>query len=127
MYRKLLTLVVGGFFVVNVCGCLLLGAAAGGAGTALWLSGKLQQEVNAPVERVVSASKSALGDLKLTVVKETIKEDVAQIISNYTDGKTVWIDLHRISPTVTRIEVRVGATGDKAAARKILNAIVRYL
>jgi hypothetical protein len=61
------------------------------------------------------------------VKKETTKAEVAQIMSNYTDGRTIWIDIHKISETSSRIEVRVGATGDKEAASKILDRINKYL
>lgn len=107
---------------INTYGCapILIGAA-GGTGTAVWLSNKLTQEVNAPFERAIDASKSALKSLNLKIEKETIEPNVAQIISRYTDGKKVWIDIRRVTTSSTRVEVRVGAVSpDKEAAAKIL-------
>jgi hypothetical protein len=49
-------------------------------------------------------------------------------MSKYTDGKTIWIDVRRISDRSSKVEVRVGAVeGDKEAADKIIKRIQRYL
>lgn len=128
MFRKLAGVLFSVFLLVNMSGCVaLLAGAAGGAGTAVWLSGKLTQEVNAPFQRSLNATKTALKSLRLKITKETTKEDVAQVMSNYTDGRTIWIDIRRISDLRSRIEVRVGAVGDKEAALKILTRIMKYL
>lgn len=129
MVKKIIGLVFSILLLLNISGCvaLLAGAAVGGAGTAVWLSGKLSQDVNGSFDKSLNAAKSALRALKLNVSKETIKEDVSQIISNYTDGRTIWIDIHRVSLSISRVEIRVGAAGDKTAARKIMNKILSYL
>ena len=129
MARKIMSLVLSVLLLLNISGCiaLLAGAAVGGIGTATWLSGKLAQELNGSFDRTLNAAKSALKSLKLNVTKETIKDNVAQLMSNYTDGRTVWIDVHRVSASTTRVEIRVGAAGDQEAARKILNKIISYL
>ena len=113
---------------VSICGCVaLVAGVAGGAGTATWLSNKLVQEVNAPFDKTIQAVKSGLKALGLDVTKETKKDMVAQIMSNYTDGKTVWIDVHKVSESTSRVEVRVGMIGDEEAARNILESIMKYL
>ncbi len=125
MLKRTLIFVISSFLLLNIYGCfaLLAGGAAGG-GTAMWLSEKLTQQVNAPFERAVTASKSTLASLKLEVTKETVENGNAQIMSKYTDGKTIWIDVHRITPSSSKIEVRVGTvSGDKEAAEKILKGI----
>jgi hypothetical protein len=128
MFKKFGMLLACAFLLLNVSGCFALFAgAAGGAGTAVWLSGKLTQEVNLSVERSQKAAKSALTSLSLDIAKETVKEDIVQLISRYTDGRTIWVDIHRITDKVSRIEVRVGAAGDKEAARKIMERISKYL
>jgi hypothetical protein len=129
MLKKVLAFIVGGLLLVNICGCfaLFVGAAAGG-GTAVWLSGKMSQEVNVPLNRAVQACESALQSLKLEVTKKTVEQDVAQIMSKYTDGKTIWIDVHWITPQSSKIDVRVGSVKpDKQAADKILEEIKRHL
>lgn len=129
MFRKIMAVIVSFFLLVNIYGCaaMVVGAAAGGAGTAAWLSGKLNQEVNGSFEKSLSAVKLALKSLNLNVTKETVKDNVAQIMSNYTDGKIIWVDIHRVSSSTTRVEIRVGVAGDQAAAHKILGKITEYL
>lgn len=128
MFKKIAVLVFSVFLLVSTSGCVaLLAGAAGGAGTTTWLSGKLTQEVNASFEKSLKATRAALKALKMDIEKETVKDNIAQFISNYTDGRQVWIDIRRISQSISKIEVRVGMKGDKEAARKILDKIVKFL
>lgn len=129
MIKRLLMLFFVGLLLMNVCGCVaLLAGATAGAGTAVWLSGKLTQEVNAPFDRTVKAAKSALKSLRLEITKETTEQNVAQIMSKYTDGKTIWVDIRKITQMSSKIDIRVGAVStDKEAADKILKRIMRYL
>ena len=128
MLRKLGLFILVAFLLANVYGCfLLLAGAAGGAGTAGWLSGKLVEEVDVSFDRAIKAANSGLKSLRLEITKKTQKNDIAQIMGKYTDGKTIWVDVHRISRKRSRIEVRVGAIPDKEASRKIMDRIERYL
>jgi hypothetical protein len=128
MLKRISALIFTGLLLISVYGCLLLAGAAGGAGTAVWLSGKLSQDVNAPFDKTIMATESALKSLSLEVTKKTVEGDVAQIMSKYSDGKTIWIDIRRVTEASSKIEVRVGAVeGDKQAADKIIKRIQRYL
>lgn len=129
MLKKITGAIIALLLLVNIYGCFaLLAGAAGGTGTAVWLSGKLTQQVNAPYNKTIDAVSAALRSLRLEITKETVGKNVAQIMSKYTDGKTIWVDVRRISDTSSKIEVRVGAIdGDKVAADKILKRIQRYL
>ena len=128
MFKRNTVLILLLCLIPTMCGCVaLLAGAVGGGGTAVWLSDKLVQDVDASFDKSINASKSALRSLRLDVTKETKKDNVAQIKSRYTDGKTVWIDVHKVTRSTSRVEVRVGALGDEEAARKILDKILRYL
>ena len=128
MIKKMGFLVLLVMMAVNVSGCVaLLAGAAGGAGTGYWISGKLTHEVVANIEEGFAAANSDLKSFGFTVTKEVKKDTVAQVVSEYTDGKTIWIDVHRISDDRSRLAVRVGAVSDEEAARKILDKILRYL
>ncbi len=129
MLKKAAVFVFSIFILANLYGCfaILVGTAAG-SGTAIWLSGKLEQQFNAPYDRTVKASEKALKSLKLGIVKEAKEEKVTQLRSKYIDGKEIWIDVRKITENSTKVEVRVGAVSpDKAAAEKILNKIKSYL
>ena len=127
MAKKIILYVLGFVLLLNSYGCvLLLAGAAGGAGTALWLSDKLAQDVNASFDKSVQAAKTAFKKLDMSITKETTTGDVAQLLSEYA-GKKVWVDIHRVTENASRIEVRVGIKGDEVAARKILDKILKYL
>jgi hypothetical protein len=124
MVKKIGVLIVSALFLANLYGCVaVVAGTAGGAGTATWLSGKLVQNVDAPFEKSLQAAKEALKSLDLKITKETVEGNNAQLRSEYTDGKPIWVDVHRLTPKASSIEVRVGLLGDKEAAQKILDRI----
>ncbi|MDD5692298.1 MAG: DUF3568 family protein [Candidatus Omnitrophica bacterium] len=129
MFKKVTVFVFSGLLLLNIYGCFaIVAGAAAGTGTAVWLSGKLTQQFNAPYEQTINAARSAVDSLKLTVVKETKGEAVAQIKGNYTDGREFWIDIRKVTEASTKVEVRVGGvSADKAASDKILKRIESYL
>ncbi len=129
MIKKSVMMLVVGLFLVSTAGCFAIFAgAAAGAGTAVWLSDKLTQQVNAPYERTVTASENALKAMNLPINKETHQARVAQLRSTYIDGKEVWIDVRKITETTTKVEVRVGAVSpDKEASAAILKKIQENL
>jgi hypothetical protein len=122
--RKALVFLVAVVFMFNVYGCaaLVVGAISG-AGTAVWLQGKISQDLNVSRDRAEEATKSALRSMNMGIDKETISRDVTQIMSEYSDGSTVWIDIRPINANKSQIEVRVGATGNKDASLKIVDEI----
>jgi predicted phage tail protein len=129
MFKKAMYLILSGVLTLNLCGCFALFAGvAGGAGTAVWLSGKLTQEFHASYHATIDATKSALQALSLQVVKETQGEDVTQIKGLYSDGREMWVDIHRITDYSTKVEVRIGGVNaDKEAAGIVLKKIQGYL
>ena len=129
MLKKFVILVFSGMLLLNLSGCFLfIAGVAGGAGTAVWLSGKLTQEFHAPYQRTIEATRLALKSLDLNVVKEARAESVTQFKCDYTDGRETWIDVHRVSENSTKVEVRVGGvSSDKEAASRILKRIQDYL
>jgi hypothetical protein len=129
MLKKAMLVVLSGALVMNLSGCFLFVAgAAGGAGTAVWLSGKMTQTFHGSYDDTVNATRSALKSLNLPVNKETQEEKMTQIKSTYTDGKEIWIDIHKTSDTSTTVDVRVGGVNpDKEADSMILKKIQSYL
>jgi hypothetical protein len=123
-----LIVLVLGVSIVSFSGCtLLFGAAAGGAGTAFWLSGKLREELAASYQQTISATEKALDSLEMEITRKTESEDVTQFKSLYTDSSTIWIDIHPLVDNKTEIEIRVGMRGDKSASADILKRIKDYL
>ena len=128
MLKKLTIFSLAVVVLINLCGCFALIAGAGGAGTAMWLSGKLTQEFPSTYDNTIRASEKALESLKLAITKRTHEETVTQLRSQYLDGRDIWIDIRRVAEKSTKVEVRVGAvSSNKEAASKILKRIQGYL
>ena len=128
MTGKILTMVALVTLLPGICGCVtLLAAGAGGAGTAMWLSGKLSDEINASYDDTVEAAKDALASLDMRISKIEIGDNVTQIISAYTDGSKTWIDVRPITKNKSKVEIRVGIRGDKEASSKILDMIRKHI
>ncbi len=126
--KKVLFLIIGGLFLINSYGCIaLLAGTAGGAGTAVWLSGKYVQDVNSSYDKTVDASNSALKTMNLEITKENRSSQVTQIRSRYMDGRKIWIDVKPLTLNSSRIEVRVGALSDKVASETLLKKIISFL
>jgi len=128
MFKGLPKFLLVAVLLFNCTGCVaIVAGTAGGAGTALWLEGKVSEEVKSPLKNVVSATTSALKSMRLEITKTTVKDEVAQIKSKYTDGRVIWVDIKKITQDSSQIEIRVGMKGDKEASTKILERIKRYL
>ena len=123
MVRRVLYLGMVLVFAVSFSGCLLLAGAAGGAGTAVWLSNKLSDDLNVSRERAVEATKDVLKSMDMVVLKEVNTEEVTQIRSKYVDGSSVWIDIRPLTESSSKVEVRVGIMGDEQASAEILEKI----
>lgn len=124
MSHLVLCLMLGTF--ASGCVALAVGAAGGVAG-AVYVMGKLKDEVNHDVPAVHAATVAALKDLDLKLSEDKADKMSAHLESEFADGKHVWIDLESIPENRTTLTIRVGLTGDEMRARKIHEAIKRHL
>jgi hypothetical protein len=122
--RLMLCLVLGAF--ASGCVALAVGAAGGVAG-AVYVMGKLKDEVNHDVAAVHAATVAAMKDLDLNLSEDKADKVSAHLESEFADGKHVWIDLESVPDNRTSLTIRVGLTGDEVRARKIHEAIKRHL
>ena len=114
--------------LLHCYGCVaVLAGAAGGAGTAAWLSGKMMQEVSSSPQKSLKAVKAAFKSKGYFVTKETIKEDVIQVLGKDINGKKIWVDIIPVISSGSKVQVRVGLLSDKEAARTLLAEIVKNL
>ena len=124
---------VSGFVLCSVlalscsgCFALFVGAAGGAAG-AVYVMGKLNDEVNYEVRVVHNATVAALGELELKLLENKVDNLSAHVESEFADSEHVWIDLESLSDSRTNLTIRVGVTGNEVRARKIHDAIKRHL
>ena len=117
-------LIIGLILVYLCSGCMALavGAASGVAG-AIYVMGKLQEELNHPIAAVHEATLQGLRDLDLPISENKADKLSAHVESKLADGTHVWIDLDSIADSRTKLTIRVGVVGDESRSRKILAAI----
>jgi hypothetical protein len=109
-------------------GCLALAVgAAGGAAGAVYVMGKLQDEINRPLPVVHDAAVAAMKNLELKLSEDRIDKISAHMESSFSDGPHVWMDMESVSDSRCRITIRVGLTGDEVRSRKIYEAVKQHL
>jgi hypothetical protein len=113
-------------FLCSGCIALVVGAAGGVAG-AVYVTGKLKDEVNNDVSTVHNATVAALAELGLKVLEDKADKVTAHVESEFSDGEHVWIDLESLWGSRTSLTIRVGVMGNEVRARKIHDAIMRHL
>lgn len=113
-------------FLCSGCFSLVVGAAGGVAG-AVYVMGKLKDEVNYDVSAVHKATVAALAELELKLLEDKVDKLSAHVESEFSGGEHVWIDLESLSNSRTSVTIRVGVTGNEVRARKIHDAIKRHL
>lgn len=126
--RNVAAVVLWGLIGTSCSGCFALAVgAAGGAAGAVYVLGKLTEEVNHEVPVVHEAAVHAMKDLGLKLSEDRADQLSAHLESEFSDGAKVWIDMKAIADNRTKLVIRVGVTGDEARARKIDDAIKRRL
>ncbi len=108
------------------CFALAVGAAGGVAG-AVYVMGKLKDEVDHPVPVMHEATVAAMKDLELTLTEDKVDKLSAHMESAFSDGATIWIDIDSVSDSRSRVTIRVGVMGDEVRSRKIYDAIRQHL
>lgn len=125
---KVSSTVLSVWFGFLCSGCLALAVgAAGGAAGAVYIMGKLQEELNYPVPVVHEAAVAAMKDLELRLSEDKADKLSAHMESEFSDGARVWIDLDSVSDSRCRLTIRVGLTGDEVRSRKIHDKIKQHL
>jgi hypothetical protein len=113
-------------FLCTGCFALVVGAAGGIAG-AVYVMGKLKDEMNYEVSTLHKATIAALAELELKVLENKVDKLSAHVESEFSDGEHVWIDLESLADSRTRLTIRVSVTGNEPRARTIHEAIKRHL
>jgi hypothetical protein len=123
--------------VVMVCqaGCLWVaaGAAAGGAAGYAYYRGKNCHSFPAGFEDSWAATRTALCDLGMPILKEERDQGCGTIKTQTSDGDRVKIDLEVIPSRIpaegmmTRICVRVGTFGDHPVSERVLYQVGAHL
>jgi hypothetical protein len=114
-----LMLVVG-----SMSGCaLFVAGAVAGAGGAIYVNGRSEKNIAAPVRQVATATRLVLEDMGLPIVKDEVDVDSANFESEYADGKKVWIEIKRKTDQTSYMGVRVSVLGDQTRSEDIIRRV----
>jgi len=114
--------------ISGCAGLLVTGAAVGaGAGAVMYAKGDLEATVEQPRAAVVEATGKAVVGEGLTVEQERETEDEWIFDCRRGDGKEVTIKVKELTPSMSRIYIRVGTFGDEAYSRQLLDVIKKHL
>ncbi|NVM21588.1 MAG: DUF3568 family protein [Desulfobacterales bacterium] len=130
MFKKLSWTVLLLSLSIQITGCqsaAFLAGGAAGAGGVMYVRGKLQEKLAAPVPKVHQATIAALKELELPVEKDKKDKLTAKIESQFADGKPIWIDIHSIAKSSTKITIRVGTFGDELRSNRLLDTIRSHI
>jgi len=120
MLKKLAITIIFGITCVSSSGCIFVAAS-------LRENQKAKQDFNVSYTKALEIVKKALISLNLTFEEAVIKPDIAVVKGKYTNEKTMYIEIFKISEIESKIAVRVGTSdAGKLDAQKILEAIERY-
>jgi hypothetical protein len=119
-------LLILGLFACAGCAALVAGA---GAGVYTYVSGELKRTYNAPFDKAVNESLSALQDLKIKVIKQRSSGITTTIEAEKSDSSPVTVTLTIIGTNMTEITVRTGVVGywDKKVSELIHAQIAKRL
>lgn len=115
-----------GITLLTISGCTLLligGAAAAGAGTAIYLMGELKATEAVPFDRAWNACEAGLVDLDFFITSREKDALSGVIIARGSGDRKITIKLNRQSDKVTEIRIRVDTFGDESLSRLILYKI----
>jgi hypothetical protein len=120
MFKKLSTLTLIVFISISFSGCIFVAAS-------MREYQKAKQNFNVSYVKALEIVKKALISLDIEFEEAVIKPDIAVVKGKYTNDRTMYIEIFKISDNESKIAVRVGTSdAGKPDAQKILEAIERY-
>jgi Protein of unknown function (DUF3568) len=127
--RFIIWLISLGALVVGSSGCVAVAVGAGAAGTVAYLSGDLETAEPYDIDTVFVASKTALAELKLTVLEGRTTKDAlaATIVARDAAEKEIVVKLKSTVSGTTTISIRVGTFGSEGKSQQIYDRIRKNL
>ena len=102
-------------------------AAAVGTGAYFYVRGDLRRNYEAPMDKTWDATVKALEALKINVESKQNDALTGVINGKLADGKSLSVNLKRISESTTEVGVRIGTFGDRERSEAIHDKILSSL
>ena len=120
-------------FLIGLSACsrkwAVIGAAAAAVGTGayFYVKGDLRRNYEAPMDKTWDATVKALEALKINVESKQNDALTGVINAKLADGKSLSVNLKRISESTTEVGVRIGTFGDRQRSEAIHDKILSSL
>lgn len=119
-----LATVLLGLIVISTQGCMLVAGAAVGAGGYAYVTGAVEQNVDAHYAELHGATLDALReDIRAMVVSDDLSQESSVIHAKHPDGRHIKITIESLTLKASKIKIRLGTFGEEAESVRILNAI----
>ena len=92
-----------------------------------WVRDALQTTVDAPLDRTVRATTNALKNLQFASIATKADAISGVVTAKTARDEKIEITITSVTPTQTRLDIRVGAFGDKPVSQRILSEILNEL
>ena len=92
-----------------------------------WVRDALQTTVDAPLDRTVKATTKALNNLQFAEVVTKADALSGIVTAKTARDEKIEITITSVTPIQTRLDIRVGAFGDKPVSQRILSEILQEL
>lgn len=109
--------------MISAPGCIALAAAGAGVGGYAYVSGDLEKNLEAPLDRVYDASLAVMDEMQYAVTSKSKDALEGAINAEQADETSVKIRLESKGDSLTHTSVRIGLFGDEAQSRRILEKI----
>lgn len=92
-----------------------------------WVRDALQTTVDAPLDRTVKATSKALKNLQFAEIVTKADAISGVVTAKTARDEKVEVTITSVTPVQTRLDIRVGAFGDKPVSQRILGEINKEL
>jgi uncharacterized protein YbjQ (UPF0145 family) len=92
-----------------------------------WVRDALQTTVDAPLDRTVKSTTQALKNLQFAGVATKADAISGVVTAKTARDEKIEITISSVTPVQTRLDIRVGALGDKPVSQRILSEILKEL
>jgi hypothetical protein len=89
--------------------------------------GTYSTNFDAAPDKVTTAASKACEDLKLSDIKSSGSKVDGKVTAKTSQGEDVTIDIAQAGDSVSKVTIRVGATGDDAVSKQLADGIKSHL
>lgn len=104
---------------VFIGGCVAAAVGAGAAGTVAYIRGDLEAVESEDIHTVYAATKKAVGQIGLSVTRDSKDALSAVIVGRDAQDKKITIKLKATAEKATKLSIRVGIFGSETKSRLI--------